>query len=234
MTRSTTVLAAAALILSSAVRADEADVINGQRLFRACAACHSLEPNRNMTGPSLAGLWNRKAGSVPNFTRYSPALKSAGIVWNDETLDRWIESPQHLVPGNAMTFPGIKDAKARSDLLAFLRQTTKSGAAVPAPGNSAGGMAGMTGGGEVPNLKRLTPEQRVETITYCGDSYRVTTANGATRVFWERNLRMKTDSSEDGPQKNAPALLRAGMMGDRADIIFASPAEISAAIRNAC
>ena len=93
----------------------------GEPAFRACTACHSLEPNRNMTGPSLAELWNRKAGSLSSFTRYSPAIKSADIVWNDKTLDEWLKDPQRLIPGNTMTFPGIKDAGQRADLLAFLK-----------------------------------------------------------------------------------------------------------------
>jgi cytochrome c len=54
-----------------------------------------------------------------------------------------------------------------------------------------GGMGGMIGGGRIPNLKNLDPEDRVQTITYCKDTYTITTANGQTRKFWERNLRLK-------------------------------------------
>jgi cytochrome c len=71
-----------------------------QRVFGACAACHSLQPDQNMTGPSLSEVWDRKAGSVASFSRYSSALKSANIEWNDKTLDEWIKDPQHVVPGN--------------------------------------------------------------------------------------------------------------------------------------
>src|SRR5215469_12278649 len=85
----------------------------GERAFGACAACHSLQPDQNMTGPSLVGVWNRKAGTLASFTRYSPAMKSAKIDWNDKTLDEWIADPQHVIPGNQMTFPGIQDAKQR-------------------------------------------------------------------------------------------------------------------------
>lgn len=85
----------------------------GQRVFGACAACHSLQPDQNMTGPSLAGVWNRKAGTLASFTRYSPAMKSANIEWNDRTLDEWIADPEHLIPGNQMTFDGIKDPRQR-------------------------------------------------------------------------------------------------------------------------
>jgi cytochrome c len=62
----------------------------------------------------------------------------------------------------------------------------------------------------------------------------VTTVDGKTRAFWERNLRLKTDSSKDGPQGGAPALVPAGMMGDRADVIFAAPEEISKMIEPRC
>src|SRR5437870_694906 len=75
------------------------DVARGERLFRACAPCHSLESNRNMTGPSLAELWNRKAGGLRSFERYSPALASSGIIWDDTSLDPWIADPQHFIPG---------------------------------------------------------------------------------------------------------------------------------------
>ena len=161
----------------------------GERIFGACAACHSLQPDQNMTGPSLAGLWGRKAGSLPSFNRYSPALKSANVTWDDKTLNEWIKDPQHLVPGNEMTFDGIKDDRQRADLLAFLKPATQPGASV-AQGGSMGGMGGMgggmgrmMGGGRVPNLKHLDPEDRVQAISYCKDTYAVTTANGQTRKF---------------------------------------------------
>ena len=121
----------------------EGNATRGQRVFGACAACHSLQPDQSMTGPSLAGLWNRKAGSLASFSRYSPALKSANIVWNDKTLDDWITNPQHLVPGNEMTFDGIRDARQRADLLAFLKQATQHGASVVQQSESMRGMGGM-------------------------------------------------------------------------------------------
>ena len=212
--------------LSPAMAAD-GDAARGQQLFNACAACHSLEPDQNMTGPSLAGLWNRKAGSLASFSRYSDVLKASNIVWNDKTLDDWIKDPQHLVPGNDMPFQGIKNEKQRTDLLAFLKQTTQ-------PGHTSQSAQGGPMGGSVPNLKNLDPEERVQKITHCGDTYKVTTANGKTRNFWERNLRLKTDSSADGPGNGMPALLPAGMAGDRADVIFAAPEEISGFIKPEC
>ena len=220
--------------LSSAL-AEQGDTSRGQQDFRACAPCHSLEPNRNMTGPSLANLWGRTAGGLSSFDRYSDALKSSGIIWDDRALDGWLTNPDRMVPDNEMPFNGIKNARDRADLLAFLKEATQPGAAPQRNAQAPmGGMGGMMGGGPDPNLKHLEPGQQVKAISYCHDTYRVTTVDGKTRAFWERNLRLKTDSSKVGPQNGAPALVPAGMMGDRADVIFAAPEEISKMIAPRC
>jgi cytochrome c len=224
--------------LSSAL-ADQGDASRGRQDFRACAPCHSLEPDRNMTGPSLANLWGRKAGGLSSFDRYSDALESSGIIWDDRALDGWLTDPQRMVPDNEMPFEGIKDARVRADLLAFLKDATKPGTApertAQAQMKGMGGMMGkMMGGGRDPKLKSLEPAKQVKAITYCHDTYRVTTADGKIRAFWERNLRFVTDSSKDGPEKGAPAIMPAGMMGDRAAVIFAVPDEISKVIEPRC
>ena len=88
---------------------------------------------------------------------------------------------------------------------------------------------------DVGGMLSMLDYQAVEKpINHCGDTYKVATADGKTRDFWERNLRFKTDVSDDGPQKGTPALVPAGMMGDRADVIFASPDEISGFIAPQC
>jgi cytochrome c len=228
------------LVLETQTIAADGNANRGQRVFGLCAACHSLQADQNMTGPSLSDLWSRQAGSLASFHRYSPALKAANFVWNDKTLDDWIADPQRLVPGNQMTFAGIKDARQRADLLAFLKDATRPGASVAQSGAPMGGggmdgmMGGMMGRGQVPNLKRLDPAELVQEISYCKDTYTISTADGQTRKFWERNLRLKTDASGDGPEKNRPALVPAGMMGDRADVVFADPGEISARIAAKC
>jgi cytochrome c len=148
-----------------------------------------------------------------------------------------------MVPENEMPFNGIKDARVRADLLAFLKEASKPGASPQmAQRDGAGGMGGMGGmmggmmggGGRDPSLKKLEPSKQVTAVTYCHDTYRVTTADGKTRAFWERNLRFRTDSSEVGPEKGAPALMPAGMMGDRASVIFAAPEEIAKTIEARC
>src|SRR3981189_3323624 len=90
------------------------DAARGEQDFRVCAPCHSLEPDRNMTGPSLANLWGRKAGSLPSFDRYSDALKSSGIIWADRALDGWLTDPQRMVPDDEMSFAGINDPPCRA------------------------------------------------------------------------------------------------------------------------
>jgi cytochrome c len=238
--RTFVIVALATSTLLSPVVAEQGDVSRGQQDFRACAPCHSLELDRNMTGPSLANLWGRNAGSLPSFERYSEALKASGIIWDDRSLDGWLTDPDRMVPDNEMPFNGIKDTRARADLLAFLKDATKPGAPqqkVQQGGmNGMGGMmgGGMMGGGRDPNLKDLEPAKQVKAITHCRDTYRVTTADGKTRAFWERNLRFMTDSSKDGPEKEVPAIMPAGMMGDRAAVIFAAPEEIAKMIEARC
>lgn len=197
----------------------------GARLFSACAACHSLRPDVSMTGPSLHDVWGRKAGTLKSFPRYSPALKASGVVWNAESLDAWLKDPAQFIPHNWMTFPGIRDAKARAELIAYLKTVSTSPPAMP--NDQASGH---------PDLKKLVPADRVKAIRYCrqAHAYSVTNGNNDTRTFWEANLRFKTDSSDLGPAKGAPAILRAGMMGDRASVFFSSPEEISAFIKDQC
>jgi cytochrome c len=94
-------------------------------------------------------------------------------------------------------------------------------------------MMGM-GATEMPNLKTAGPEDQVTAILRCGDTYEVTNGNGEIEPFWEFNLRFKTDGSELGPEPGKPVMVGAGMMGDRASIVFATPKEISAFIQEEC
>ncbi len=223
-------LAAALAMVFVPARAETrpGDAQRGARLFRACAACHSLEPGRNMTGPSLAGIWGRKAGGLPSFERYSPALTAAAIVWDEQTLDAWLASPARFIPDNDMSFAGIAEARPRGDLIAFLKQAS-AGQISPALLAESGGT-----GARFQNLKGLGPEHQVRSIRVCRDSYFVTTADGRTAAFWEPSLRFKTDSAETGPPAGKPVIMPAGMMGDRASVFFAAPEEISPFIKQQC
>ena len=95
------------------------DAAAGRQVFRKCQACHSLEPGKNLVGPSLAGIIGRKAGTLPNFN-YSPSMKQANITWDAKTLDAYLADPQKQVPGNRMPFPGLKTDHDRTDVIAYL------------------------------------------------------------------------------------------------------------------
>lgn len=229
----TLVIAALAFFLIAPPAFAAGDPQKGAKVFGACAACHSLEPDRHLSGPSLAKIYGREAGTIEGFLRYSKVLKESKIVWDEKTLDAWLKDPQALVPGNLMAFQGIPDPQARADLLAFMKTAGAEGAPAQAP-QRGGMMGGMMGGPKLPNLKRLPAENQVKAIRYCGDSYFVALANGDTLPFWEFNLRLKTDSSASGPSKNKPVMIGAGMRGDRASIVFSNPAEISRFVHQRC
>jgi len=221
------VAAALFLIVQSSTAATAAgtgDAERGARIFRACAACHSLRPSDHRTGPSLSGILGRTAGTQRDFARYSEALAGSGLVWSADTLDAWIADPQALVPGNRMTFAGIESDDERADLIAYLEAATGSQQTAQ----------NASPGRDLHDLKTLGPTQQVAAIAYCGDTYRVTTADGERYPFWEFNLRFKTDSSARGPALGHPVLLGAGMMGDRAVVIFAGPEEIGRFIARQC
>lgn len=89
----------------------------------ACASCHAVGPGaRAGFGPQLNGIFGRVAGSTVDYKeRYSAALKQSGIVWSEQSLTKFINSPSDLVPGTKMRFWGLSDKKKVADLLAYLR-----------------------------------------------------------------------------------------------------------------
>jgi cytochrome c len=110
---------------SAALAAGDGNATSGATIYERCAACHALAWDR--TGPRHCGLFGRRAGSVPGFT-YSNALKRSGIVWNAQTLDRFLASPMTAVPGTSMGYAGVTDARERADLIAYLKQAGNSAA----------------------------------------------------------------------------------------------------------
>jgi cytochrome c len=120
-------IAAAALLLTSTLAAParaEGDVVRGEARFKECAACHRLDTGTNEVGPSLHGVFSRKAGELADF-RYSPAMKRSGVTWSAETLDKYIADPQAFIPANRMPYAGISNASDRADLIAYLQKATK-------------------------------------------------------------------------------------------------------------
>ncbi len=97
------------------------DANRGEQIYEACQDCHSLD--KNDVGPRHRGVFGRKAGSLPDYD-YSDALKSANIVWNEETLDKWLTDPQAVAPGAKMVFH-LENAQDRADVIAYLKERAK-------------------------------------------------------------------------------------------------------------
>jgi cytochrome c len=98
------------------------DPVRGEKIYDRCMACHSID--RDRTGPRHAGLIGRRVASVPDFA-YSPAMKKAGAagrVWDEATLDKFLENPTKVMPGTRMGYAGIKNAQERADLIAYLKK----------------------------------------------------------------------------------------------------------------
>ena len=96
----------------------------GEKLFKKCAACHSVAPGKKKVGPSLHGVFGRAAGSAEGY-RYSKAMTAygrSGVVWAPDTLDVYLKAPRKVVKGTRMSFPGLKKAQDRADVIAFLQQ----------------------------------------------------------------------------------------------------------------
>ena len=88
--------------------------------FGQCAVCHSVKKGeRSGFGPNLFGVAGTRAGAVPGYG-FSPAMKKANVVWNRDTLDRFITAPQSVVPGTKMAFPGVKDPAKRKAIVDYL------------------------------------------------------------------------------------------------------------------
>lgn len=91
-------------------------------VFARCAVCHNaVKGAPAKIGPNLWGVYGAKAASRKGFT-YSPALKAAGLRWDETALDKWISGPMTMVPGTMMSFPGLKDAAKRAEVIAFLKK----------------------------------------------------------------------------------------------------------------
>jgi cytochrome c len=113
-------IAAAAIAYACIASAVAADPEAGKAVLRSqCTICHTVQQGQNKIGPSLFGIVGRKTAAAPGF-HYSEANQKANLTWDAATLDKYLTSPKAVVPGTAMTYPGLKDDPKRADLIAYL------------------------------------------------------------------------------------------------------------------
>ena len=81
-----------------------------------------MDKEKHKTGPHLVNIIGRTAGSAEGYKKYSKAMKNSGIVWNDETLDGYLEKPKKYLKGTRMAFAGLKKEADRANVIAYLKQ----------------------------------------------------------------------------------------------------------------
>ncbi len=96
------------------------DAAKGKKVYRKCVACHTVKPGKHRIGPSLFGVFGRKAGTAKKF-RFSKAMKKYGLTWDDATLDKYLKKPRKAVKGTRMIFPGLRSKKDRDNVIAYLK-----------------------------------------------------------------------------------------------------------------
>ena len=108
------------IIILTVSIANTADPVKGKKVFKKCVACHSLQEGKNKIGPSLYNLLGRKAGSVDGY-KYSKAMKNSDVVWDEESLDKFLTKPRKFIKKTKMSFRGIKKKSLRDDIISYLK-----------------------------------------------------------------------------------------------------------------
>ena len=114
-------------LLSTALPVHAQDAEAGERVFNKCKACHQVgEEAKNRVGPPLNGIVGASAGTAEGF-KYSPAMAESGLVWDEATLSGYLSNPKTFLPGNKMTFVGLKSEQEIADVIAYLEEFGSDG-----------------------------------------------------------------------------------------------------------
>ena len=113
------------MTVSSQVVASQCDLVKGEKIYTKCAACHSLAPDKSLMGPSLHGVFDRKAGALKGF-KFSQAMANSNIQWTESDLDEFLLKPAQKVPGTTMPFSGLRNPKSRAAVLCYIKNKTNA------------------------------------------------------------------------------------------------------------
>ncbi len=118
------VLATLALLAATGPALASGDVEAGKKVYNKCKACHDISEGKNKVGPTLKGVMGRTAGTVEGYA-YSDAMKASGIVWNEDTLEKYLADPKALVADGKMQFPGLKKEEEIENIIAYIAEASK-------------------------------------------------------------------------------------------------------------
>lgn len=103
---------------------NEASYAAGNRTWKLCQSCHTTAENGpHLVGPNLHGIFGRQVAVAEGFA-YSPALQAESFIWTPDLLDDWLQNPRTFVPGNRMSFSGVRRDTDRLGVIAFLMAET--------------------------------------------------------------------------------------------------------------
>ena len=114
------VLVTVAAGILMALPAQAGDAKAAEKVFRKCKACHYVDKEKNKSGPHLVNIVGRAAGSVDGF-KYSKAMKSSGLTWDEATLAEFLKKPKAYLKGTKMAFAGLRKDKDIDDVIAYLK-----------------------------------------------------------------------------------------------------------------
>ena len=107
------------------------DIASGEKIFKKCAACHSINKGgKNKIGPALYNVVGRVVGGVDNY-KYSKALTSYGKKWTFEELNGFLQKPSSYLKGTKMSYAGLRKEKDRASIIKYLNQSSDSPKLLP-------------------------------------------------------------------------------------------------------
>ncbi len=186
------------------------DPVAGKKVFIRCKSCHTIEKGGvDRLGPNLWGVIGRKAGTKEGFA-YSEAMKKFAKKWDVATLDAYLTKPSAVVAGGRMAFVGLRDAKQRADVIAYLNSKSDKPIRLSVAKDSktkSSKTKPKTTTKKVAAKSSLLPAGvgRFETEAYCSacHSLRLVVQQGLSRADWDELLDWMIEEQEMQPMEAA-------------------------------